>query len=273
MKSYVFSNEFYKNIDLMVYTCGLEQCKPNHSYGWGVRSSWMIHFVLEGKGTYRCDDQEFHLEKGDLFLMIPGQRIYYEADPVEPWTYGWVGLQGLKVEEYMNRSFLPSTLIAHLEESSSLYQIIQQLGTIQYQENEDLHLNSLAYSIMYEIVRAFPAGKEKNQNEGKEYAQLILSYVEKHFDQPITISGIASYFSLDRTYIHRLIKKEIGISLQEYIISLRLANACSYLAFSDLSISDIARSVGYEDSLAFSKIFRKHKGISPKAYREKKRSL
>ncbi|WP_083647815.1 helix-turn-helix domain-containing protein [Ileibacterium valens] len=49
---------------------------------------------------------------------------------------------------------------------------------------------------------------------------------------------------------------------------MRLTNACYYLIYTDLSINDIARSVGYDDVLYFSKLFRKKKGLSPSNYRE-----
>lgn len=271
MNDYIFSNEFYRNVDLMVTTCGLEHCRPDQSYGWAARSSWMLHFVLKGQGVYRCRKREFHLKQGDFFLMIPGEKILYEADHDNPWTYCWVGLQGVKVKEYMERTCLPQDLVAHTEENSDLMDIVRVLEHIRYEENGDLHLNGLAYFLMYELARSFPCTRKSTQPDGEQYTKMILSYVEQNFDRPISISGIAEHFSLDRTYIHRLIKKAIGMSLQEYIISLRLANACSWLAFSDLSIGEIAHSVGYEDALAFSRIFRKRKGISPKAYRAEKR--
>ena len=38
MKDYIFSNDYFQNIDAMVYTCGYEACAPSHSYGPAVRS-------------------------------------------------------------------------------------------------------------------------------------------------------------------------------------------------------------------------------------------
>lgn len=271
MNDYIFSNEFYKNVDLMVSTCGLERCKPAHSYGPAVRSSWMIHYIQSGKGIYQCRGKTFSLQAGDFFLMIPGERIYYEADKDDPWTYCWIGLQGAKTREYMERTSLPEKLMEHVDENSRLSEVFKELEAIEYEANEDLHLNAIAYFLLYELALAYPATALLAAPSAAQYTDQILSYVEQNFDQDLSISGIAAHFSLDRTYIHKLVKSAIGMSLQEYIISLRLANACSYLMFTDLSISDIARSVGCKDSLAFSRLFRKRKGMSPSAYREQKR--
>ena len=62
--------------------------------------------------------------------------------------------------------------------------------------------------------------------------------------------------------------KKIGISPQEYLLSLKMEKACNLLTNLQLSIGDVARQVGYEDQLTFSKIFKKSKGVSPKLYRE-----
>lgn len=101
---------------------------------------------------------------------------------------------------------------------------------------------------------------------------MILCYIEQNFEQPLTVQSIAEYLSLDRSYVHRLFKEKMNMSVKNYIISLRLANACSWLIHSDLPISDISRSVGYEDALYFSRLFKKKKGMSPSAYRIRKRN-
>ena len=43
MKDFIFSNDFFRNLDAFVYTCGYETCKPSHSYGPVLRSGYLIH--------------------------------------------------------------------------------------------------------------------------------------------------------------------------------------------------------------------------------------
>ena len=52
MKDYIFSNDFSRNLDAMIYTCGYETCAPSHSYGPIVRSGYLIHYILGGKTGY-----------------------------------------------------------------------------------------------------------------------------------------------------------------------------------------------------------------------------
>jgi YesN/AraC family two-component response regulator len=58
------------------------------------------------------------------------------------------------------------------------------------------------------------------------------------------------------------------MSPQEFLIRYRMDKASEFMLTNSLSISEISRSVGYEDPLAFSKIFKKIKGASPREFRE-----
>ncbi len=67
MNDYIFSNDFSRNLDAMIYTCGNETCAPSHSYGPVVRSGYLIHYILSGKGIYKTDGHIYHLSEGDAF--------------------------------------------------------------------------------------------------------------------------------------------------------------------------------------------------------------
>lgn len=270
MKDFIFSNDFYKSIDLMLYTSGHEKCKPSHSYGPAVRASYMIHYVHSGKGIYQTGGKTYHLGPGDIFLMEPGKLIYYEADEKDPWVYSWIGLQGIKTEEYLNRTNLLLRPVCHLPESSKIPELYDQLLSVSESDQSDLLCNAIAYQFIYELSLADPVIKKKETPTPNEYVEMILTYIERHFDEQITVNQISEKFNLDRSYIHRIFKRVMNMSVKDYILSLRLANACSYLIHTDLSISEISRSVGYDDVLYFSRLFRKKKGESPTQYRARK---
>ena len=68
--------------------------------------------------------------------------------------------------------------------------------------------------------------------------------------------------------IEHIFKETTGMSIKQYHIKLRMNKARYLLKRTDLSISKIAETIGYTDSLYFSKLFKKHVGCSPKKYRE-----
>lgn len=69
LQDYIFSNDFTRNIDAMIYTCGYENCAPGHSYGPVMRNGYLIHYILSGCGIYKARGKIFHLKEGDAFLI------------------------------------------------------------------------------------------------------------------------------------------------------------------------------------------------------------
>lgn len=256
----------------MITTSGHETCEPYHSFGPGVRSAYLFHYVHRGQGIYRAGGSEYHLKAGDLFLIVPGERIYYQADAEDPWEYSWIGLQGIKVPEYLDRTCFCRESVASLSEDSALPELFVRLGEAAKLENADLLFSACAYQFLFELTREAPEHTIRQSPGGEGYAEIILRFIEQNYDRSITVQEIADRLALDRSYIHRLFKKKMNMSVKDYILSLRLADACSYLIDTDLSISEISRTVGYDDTLYFSRLFHRKKGCSPSDYRTRKQA-
>lgn len=79
---------------LTVYYVGYQHCKPSHSWGPGIRDHYLLHHVQSGKGIFQIDDKIYPIKAGDTFLARPGNTIFYQADPNDPWSYCWIGFHG-----------------------------------------------------------------------------------------------------------------------------------------------------------------------------------
>ena len=99
------------------------------------------------------------------------------------------------------------------------------------------------------------------------YVEEALKYIEANYSEAVTIQDLANWLGLERTYLYRLFKSMVGMSPQAYLLDVRIRQACTLLTHSNLTITNIARSVGYEDSLYFSRLFRRKKGQTPSQYR------
>lgn len=272
MEDYSFDNDLFKNIDAMIYTCGYEECAPGHSYGPVIRHGYMVHYILRGQGIYRARGKEFHLKGGDAFLICPGELIYYEADKDDPWDYSWIGMQGIKMKGYLERTSLPAVLVFHYGEDKALQSCHEAMfQTDKLQKNRDLVMNSILYHYLYLLADRFPSAHTAQENKHSDYVEKALLYLEEHYCHPITIQDIADHLGINRSYLHRIFKASTGSSLQSYLLDQRMRHACILLVDTDQSIQAIAHSVGYPDPLNFSKIFRQKVGISPSGYRKDRR--
>ncbi len=275
MLDYHFSNDFYRSIDAMLYTCGYENCAPGHSYGPILRNGYLIHYVLNGSGIYKARGRLFRLRAGDAFLICPGELIYYEADLHTPWTYTWIGMQGIKIKKYLERTSLPEKLVVPFGQDAQLKSCHDRMAQAdQLSKNRDLVMNSILYEYLYLLAEKFPNATSTPQEEtaGQKHIENALRYIEDHYCDPLTIQDIADYLGLNRSYLHRIFKAATGASIQSYLLDYRMRQACILLTTTSLSVRVVAHSVSYIDPLYFSRIFHQKMGVSPSEYRKSKQS-
>lgn len=266
------STDFYFNVEAMVYTQGYEECEPGHSYGPAVRKSYMIHYITQGKGIFKVDGKTYHLSRGDLFFIQPGQEIYYEASQDDPWGYGWIGMTGAHMESYLKRTSFFDHPIAHYDENFdlSLLFIEMQRAYNSPFAIRDLALNHVLYKFLAFLTIHFPNARDLNKKSSKAYIQAIMEYCLSQIDSSISVQDVADHVGLNRSYVSRLFHEETGLLLKDYIWKTKEEEACRLLIQTSLPIHVIARSVGFEDSLHFSKTFAKKIGRSPKSFRKQK---
>lgn len=263
------STDFTYNADVMVYTQGYEECDPSHSYGPAVRKSYMVHYITQGKGIFVVDGKTYNLSRGDLFFIEPGKEIYYEADAKEPWGYGWIGITGAHVETYLKRTSLMSHPVAHYDRTNELALIFIEFQRA-YDLNSDIRdlvLNQILYKFLAFLVTVFPADISSQKKKAQDYVENAMEYCLSHVDEAISVTAMADFIGLDRSYLSRLFKKETGISLKDYIWKTKEEEACRLLKETNLPVNVIACSVGFSDSLHFSRAFKQKLNVTPSAYR------
>lgn len=259
-------------VDLFVTTCGVQNCFPGHFFGPSQREEYILHFVCEGKGIFQVNGETYHLKKGDFFLIFPNTEVYYEADKECPWDYIWVGFSGIKAAAYLNYAGLDEKhLTGQYSNTSYMLSYIQQM-ILARSGNPCNELKRTAallqiLSALIEEYSLFSAENESTLNARQNYLDYALTYMDEHLTEQIHISDIANEIGIDRSYLTNIFKRTLGLSPQEYLLQYRMNRACTLLQKPDLKISAIAHAVGYENSLSFSKIFRKYKGVSPSDYR------
>lgn len=115
--------------------------------------------------------------------------------------------------------------------------------------------------ILKEIENYIEDTKEKNEINLKKN---VIGYVSQNYhDANLSVSMIADKFSVNDAYLSRFFKKQMGIGLLEYIHKVRIEESKHLLKSSDLSVNEISKKVGYYNSAAFIRVFKKYEGITP----------
>lgn len=258
-------------LDLFLCHSGIENCNPSYSFGPETRDHFIIHYILDGKGEFTVNNNTYKLGKKDGFLIRPGEETYYKADDKDPWIYMWIGFNGIKAETYLKYANLDeNNHIFKYEKDSSLKKCILEILSLNIMNNSNrLKIDGLLYLFIGNLIENNKyMDKENSNTQVDEYINISIDFINNNYSNNIKVTDIANYVGLNRSYFSNLFTKKIGISPQEYLLSLKMERACNLLTNLQLSIGDVARQVGYEDQLTFSKIFKKSKGVSPKLYRE-----
>jgi len=256
--------------DLVVYQCGMEKCKSSHSYGPAIRDHFLIHFVHKGSGIFNVNGKVYEIKPNQGFLISPDVVTYYKADDKDPWIYSWVGFKGIKAESYLKLSNLSQEKpIFKCKEGKFVKKCFDDMiKATELKYGREFRLQGLLGVFLSELIEE--AGKHVviNGDYKELYIKKSLQFVETNYSRKLNIPEIAKNVGLNKNYFSTFFKEKMGVTPQQYIIKFRINKACELMSNDALTISDISRSVGYDDTLGFSKIFKKEKGISPKNYRE-----
>ena len=123
-------------------------------------------------------------------------------------------------------------------------------------------------NFFHSLLKPRMARLPEKSSTKEEHVKKALEYITMNYSRKISITEIARNVGLDRSYLYSLFSEYVNASPQEYLISFRMEKASDLMHAPTLAIGDIARSVGYEDPLMFSKAFKKIKGLSPREYRK-----
>lgn len=258
------------NMDLNLYYFGEEECKPNHYWGPSVRDHFLIHYVVSGKGTFEYQGEKYSLGKGQGFLISPYKLSFYQADSEDPWKYKWIGFNGINAQVYLERANLNlEQPVFTYDKDNQLEKYIDDMIEAQtLPKSMDLVHKSLLYSFLACLIEnnSNDNTMHKNDNNTEIYVKKAMEFIHMNYSRKMSIEEMTRFLGLSRKYFSRLFKGITNTTPKDYLMNYRINKACELMNVHSLSISNIARSVGYDDPLLFSKIFKKIKGLSPRDY-------
>ena len=249
MAEMIIKNMGFKDINPLLF--GYEKCEKSHSFGPYKREYYLIHYVIKGKGIFERGGKKYEVKKGEAFLIVPEETTTYTADPKTPWEYCWIGFDGERAGVFNNLS-----------------PVFKLSGGIipKYPTEREDYLN-IEYRLVAAIVSIY-AEVSKNIQDKKRgenvYVKKVQDYIRvSYMYSDLKVENIAKRINLDRRYLSRIFKKETGVTLQNFIISVRMQKAYSLLEKGGVKVAETARLCGYTDAFNFSKIFKKTFNLSP----------
>lgn len=178
---------------------------------------------------------------GDVFRFRQEEHMYIVLSAADQW---------LQIENWLRQHLdLPVRLVQRelhaLEDISSVF---EQL-TVELKEHR------------YRTIRRL------EELESEQRGQDIVAYVQSYYMEDVSLERLSKLFFLSKEHISRKFKQETGMTLSRYVTGCRMKQAKQWLVKTDKTMYDIARLLGYQDEVYFSKLFKKETGLTPTAYR------
>ena len=98
-------------------------------------------------------------------------------------------------------------------------------------------------------------------------SEKALNYINDHYMLPLKLEDLANHLDRSRTYTAHLLNKETGMTFMEHLAAARIKHACTMLAYSNLSLDDLAKACGFNSTSNFCRVFKASIGVTPNKYR------
>lgn len=255
-----------------VRTISHVQDNPHHATLGTYLDDAMLIICLAGQGRYQWVGQTLRIHRGMIGLILPGQEPgLLTADPDDPYEHlscRFAGDEALRtarriVEEKGHKRFF-SVPQWHEVAESLRRGIVHWPGREGIQPSRSDRLRRVD-AILAETLACLEAPVETT-HQGLS-AQSLWEYMHVYISQPINLDQAAAFFGISKQHLCKVARQLLGQSMGQTWTIMKIDWAKSLLQKEKISITQIARKVGYEDPLYFSRVFRSRLGMSPRQWR------
>lgn len=254
-----------------------------HQPGPILKSHWheefMIFYIEQGQAIIHCNSRPISVGPGDL-VVINGSDAHYVENLCHQLVNYYIILDLaflLSNQEDLCQTKFISPLMQNRirfqnqikDDEELLQQVLELIHEYQQQaRGYELFIKGALYRILVLLIRRHTALITDAAENSRHYNILhqlrpVLEYVNKHYDQKLTLNELAAMANMSCHHFCRLFKNITGTPPIEYVNHLRINAAVELLKKQDLNISQIAMTVGFNDSNYFSRLFKKYRRVSP----------
>lgn len=248
------------------------------SFGYHVRRphgtrDWLITYTLAGEGCYRLNGQSYICRAGDVFILEPGvAHDYATATPAQRWECYWAHFTPrTDWTRWLRLTALAPGLLVQPISDAQLRQRIEQAFVRLLRDNRSIGIwqKELAANALEEVLIVVAQQYEQKKVHPLDArVEFVLFLLNERFAENLTVAGLAGSVALSPSRLAHLFKAQVGVSIMEWVLTLRLRQAARLLEFTSLNVGEIACEVGYQSPFHFSRQFKAFFGHSPSIFRQ-----
>lgn len=236
-------------------------------------NSYLFFMVVSGTGKLNYMERSYLLQAGDC-VFIDCRKAYAHSTGDELWTLRWIHFYGSNLspiyEKYRERgglaSFQPKDLALFNEVWKQIFETAKSEDYIR-----DMRINSGLNNLLLLLMNESWHPKEIKNDEmlKKQNVLPVKQYLDEHYEEKIALDDLSERFFISKYYLTRVFKEQFGVSVNHYLLMVRITKAKQMLRFTNEKLEVIGYACGLGSPNYFSRTFKKVEGISPNEYRNK----
>jgi len=247
----------------ITYTSNIIVSLHEHTY-------YHYFYVRSGSGTIRIGNEILELKTGFIYLMPPYTQHEIRFD-----SKGLVSceikFEAAAVGIFAGIPSLPNSIDVRSYGVETIFD--GMFGELEKSAGEsDSYSSMLLVLRLSELLCLLLRANEQQKNTVPQnsvytgrYAK-VLTYIDDHFSEDISLETLAATAHSEKSYFLKKFKHEVGMTPMNYLRHIRIDKAKKLLLHSDMNITQIAASVGFQSIHHFSSVFKKTVGVSPSEF-------
>lgn len=254
-------------LDVFLYPlqCGRFLYEPGYSLKRDSYDSFLLMYIQKGELDLEIKDRKYHVQSNSFILLDCYESHAYSTSA--GWECLWCHFDGITARDYygivtsrLGNVFAMPDPYPVLSKLTSIYNVFHT-GAVVREPLLSKYLND----IITEFMLYLP--DRKNTRSYSLAAEEIITYINEHSAEEISVSDLASRAGLSHYHFIRTFKRETGFTPHEYILNTRIATAQYLLKNTKLTVKDICYQTGFTCESIFCSAFKRRLGMTPTQYR------
>ena len=239
-----------------------------------------ILLVIDGEIVVETNSRFYQMQENDL-LVINRNQLYQVRGTKKNVVLALSipdSFINQYYEEYHHYRFELFSQQIDRGKESIIYELRKLLAelTMTYcrqDEGYQLEIHGSMCKILLTLIRRFKEVRRifEDSNQSEQRLNQIVTYLEQHYDEPLTLEQVSNQFYLTPSYFSRYFKQQFGIGFMRYLMNIRLEHSVKDLMFTTDSITFIALKNGFPNAKSFANLFKEVYGETPHSFRDKNR--
>jgi AraC-like DNA-binding protein len=229
-------------------------------------SQHILIACISGAGFCNLGGHEWKIGAGDLLFLPPRERHVYGADPFSPWTIFWIHFRSAQAGDHLaNLGVNAARPVVPVADPGVLFEAFED--TIRHANHgfgeAALTGLSTAFARLLGLAKVHQLAVGSRSRNAENRLLKVLARMREDVARPWTLEELAREAHLSPPHFTALCRRQTGMPPLSLLIRLRLQRAMDLLQRGNHNVAEAARAVGYEDPFYFSRLFRKHIGVTP----------